>query len=271
MAQRKAIVTGGCHGLGRALVISLIERGFVVTVLDCDKSELETLSDQFPANIVSHYIDLTSPAELEIVVDELIKTGPYDLVFLNAGISATGNFETISALAYEQLLLINTQSTLVLCAALAGNKAIRASGTIIFISSLSHVVGYPGAAVYAASKDAIAIYAKNIHKAYAKSNISVLTIFPGPIRTNHAQRHAPAGADPTKRMDPAILAVKIIEATDRNRKVLYPNLAAKLSHIAGRIAPRAITRLMHKIIYRNMIDTVYFEEPVVITNRADKQ
>ena len=271
MASRKAIVTGGCHGLGRALVMLLIERGFVVTVLDCDKSELETLFNQFPTNIISYYIDLTNPTEIEMVIDELIKIGPYDLVFLNAGISATGNFETISALAYEQLLLINTQSTLVLCAALAGNKAIRAKGTIIIISSLSHVVGYPGAAVYAASKDAIAIYAKNIRKAYAKRNISVLTIFPGPIRTSHAQRHAPAGADPTKRMDPAVLAKKILIETDRNRSVLYPNLAAKLSHIAGRVAPGAITRLMHKIIYRNMIDTVYFEEPVVISNRTDKQ
>ena len=271
MALQKAIVTGGCHGLGRALVISLLERGFVVTVLDCDKSELETLSDQYPSNIISQYIDLTDPTEIETVIEELIKTGPYDLVFLNAGISATGNFETISALAYEQLLLINTQSTLVLCAALAGNNAISAKGSIIIISSLSHVVGYPGAAVYAASKDAIAIYAKNIRNAYSKNDISVLTVFPGPIRTSHAQRHAPAGADPTKRMDPAVLAKKVLVATDRKRSVLYPNLAAKLSHIAGRVAPGAITRLMHKIIYRNMIDTVYFEEPIVITGRSDKK
>jgi cyclic-di-GMP-binding biofilm dispersal mediator protein len=204
--MKKALVTGGCHGLGRALVSSLIKQNYLVTILDCDADTLNELSQVYPNKIKTYCIDLADQTALNVLISELIKSGPYKQVILNAGINATGKFEEISAVAYQNLLMINTQSALLISATFIKNEAIESGGSVIFISSLSHAVGYPGGAVYAASKDCIAIYAKSIRKAYATLNISVLTVFPGPIKTSHAERHAPIGADASKRMEPDVLA-----------------------------------------------------------------
>jgi short-subunit dehydrogenase len=128
---------------------------------------------------------------------------------------------------------------------------------IVFISSLSHATGYPGAAVYGASKDAIAVYAKSIRKPFAKLGLYVTTVFPGPVRTEHAERHAPEGAKAETRMLPDVLAVKILQAAAKNQKVLYPGLVAKLTRVLGAIAPNMMTKLMRKIIYDKLDRSVW--------------
>ena len=62
-----------------------------------------------------------------------------------------------------------------------------AGGTVIFVSSLSHRTGYPGAASYAASKGAIAVYAGSIRKPFRRAlGVHVACAFPGPMKTEHA-------------------------------------------------------------------------------------
>ena len=86
---------------------------------------------------------------------------------------------------------------MVICATLAARGALARGGHVVFISSLSHMTGYPGAASYAATKDAIAIYAKSIRRPFKRQlGVHVACAFPGPLRTGQAERHAPKGAKP---------------------------------------------------------------------------
>ncbi len=130
-------------------------------------------------------------------------------------------------------------------------------GHIAFISSLSHFTGYPGASSYAASKDALAVYAKSIRKAFKKSHgIRVTTAYPGPLKTEHAARHAPENADAAKRMLPEEAATLIWGDMSKGSAFSLPGMPAKLFALLGRIAPKPLTFAMRMIIYNKLDKTV---------------
>ena len=240
---KRALVTGGSAGLGAAAVSWLQQNGYDVVVLDRDPSSAGN------APVVYIRCDLAGRPALDAVMPELIAAGPYDLIFLNAGINATGSFEVIDAKAHIDVIRINAEAPMVIAARLLENGALKRGATGIFVSSLSHFTGYPGAASYAASKDALAIYAKSMRK-YAKAKGVTLTVaFPGPLKTEHAERHAPEGADASKRMDPGQAAHLILSDALAGKKTSIPGSANRAFAVVGRIAPKPVTALMKRLIY----------------------
>ncbi len=246
----RAVVTGAASGLGHALTNQLIARGIDVVAID-------RVAIQPREHLTAYTADLSDRSAVDMLIAELIELGPLDYIFHNAGISATGNFETIPPTAYGRLMTLNCETPMVMTSRLYQARCLRNGANIVFISSLSHATGYPGAAVYGASKDALAIYAKSITKSLADKNIAVLSVFPGPLRTQHAARHAPRGAKAASRMEPDVLAGKILKALDQKRRVLYPGMAAKIVRITGVLLPQTTTKFMRRIIFEKLDRPVY--------------
>lgn len=244
---KRAMVTGAASGIGRALCEKLIENGTEVISIDINNLELGKKYDSKLLKNIN--INLINSNSVNKLIESLSDIGECDLVIHNAGISATGKFEEIDPQAYENLFKLNAEFPMSASIAMAQKACYADKANLVFISSLSHATGYPGASVYGASKDAIAIFAKSIRKPFAKKGISVTAVFPGPIRTDHAERHAPKGANAEKRMRPEELAARILVAASRNSKTLHPGGVAKITGILGRIAPSFMTKLMRKIIY----------------------
>lgn len=245
-APRRALVTGGSSGLGAAIVRQLLASGYGVVLLDRDQPP----SAEAPVEFVQ--CDLSSREQLDRVMPGLVDAGPYDLVVLNAGINATGRFEDLSAQAHIDLLRVNTEAPMVMAARLLEANALRQGAAMVFVSSLSHFTGYPGAASYAASKDALAIYARSMRKMARSKGASITVAFPGPLRTAHAEMHAPQGADASKRMDPDLAASLILQDAFAGRKNSIPGSANRLFAIAGRIFPKPVTALMRRLIYQRL-------------------
>ena len=251
----RVLITGAGHGLGLALTLELLERGANVVGIDRDAASLERLAQGYIDLFEGRLCDLGDLAAVERLLGRL---GPaFDLVVLNAGISATGNFARIPIEAYDRLIRINVSAPLLMAQRMVRDDLLARGGTIVFVSSLSHVMGYPGASVYAATKDAVAVYARSVRKPFAKRGVRVLTVFPGPVRTAHAERHAPEGAKASRRMDPRTLARKILAAVRQRERVLYPGLGALTAYTLGSLMPRTATRLMRRVIFRKLKREVY--------------
>ncbi len=253
----RILVTGAVEGLGRALCNRLLSDGHTVIAVDHNGSGLENLKQEWGEQIGALKVDLSDRSALSDMLAELEQGEPLDGVILNAGISATGRFEDIPVSAQLKLLRINTHAPMIMASQLIQKNRMAKGGSLTLISSLSHATGYPGASTYCASKDAIAVYAKSIRTACAKKGINVLTVFPGPVRTNHAERHAPKGADAEKRMAPEELADKILSAIEHKRTTLYPGFAAKITGLAGKLFPGSLSRLMRRLIFEKLDDTVF--------------
>jgi short-subunit dehydrogenase len=240
---KRALVTGGSAGLGAAAVNWLQANGYDVVVLDRDRP----WTGRTPVDFIR--CDLASRTELDDVLPDLIAAGPYDLVFLNAGINATGKFEALDPRAHIDVLRVNAEAPMIIAAGLLEAGACRSGGAMVFVASLSHFTGYPGAASYAASKDALAIYAKSMRKYAASKGVTLTAAFPGPLKTDHAERHSPEGADDGKRMDPDHAAGLILTDAISGRKTSIPGAGNRVFAIIGRVFPKPVTAVMRRLIY----------------------
>ena len=248
----KAMITGAAKGLGQALSEKLLQENCDLVAVDNNPEALSYMAQKWRGLCDCRNVDLADGRAVDDLMQRLEVSGPLDLVVLNAGISATGNFEELPASIYQQVIAINTLAPIVMAVSLMQQGLIAKGGTIVLIASLSNAVGYPGASVYAASKDALACHARSARKAFKQRDVNLLTVFPGPIRTDHAERHAPIGADASKRMAPDKLAGLILQAVAKRKRTLYPGFAAKASHVAGRMMPGMLTKLMRKIIFEKL-------------------
>ncbi len=247
--MKRCLVTGAAAGIGRALALELSRAGFFVHGVDVDAaagaataSELEGPSDFTIA-------DLASDGDVARAAAELVERPPFDWVVHNAGINAVGAFARSELEPQRRVMAINLLAPLLLTAELLRAERIARGGSLVFVSSLSRFVGYPGAACYAASKDGLASYARSLSVSLAPRGIHVLTVYPGPTRTEHARRHSPPGSSEAKRMPPEELAVRIRRAVEARKRVLIPGAANRFSAALGHVAPRVAERAMKKLIF----------------------
>ncbi len=243
----KALITGATAGLGAAFADNLAAHGVKILNIDRAKSDMhQTLT-----------CDLSSRASLDDVLTHVSNQIPFDWLILNAGASATGKFQELPVDVMLKLISLNAEAPMVLASHLLAQNAIAKGGHIVLISSLSHFTGYPGAAAYAASKSALAVFGTSIRKAAKARGVSVTIAYPGPLATDHAARHAPKGANAKSRMAPEIAAAAILSAAKAGCKTAIPGLPNKVAALLGSLEPGLMTWAMRKIIYERLENSVY--------------
>ncbi len=236
---RRCVVTGAASGIGAALASHYHALGYDVVGIDLDT----------PAPFVTPLrADLSDPDDLDRVARTLAVGPSIDLLVHSAGISNVGRFAKSDLAAQQKVLAVNLDAPVLLTNALLREGAFSADSSLVFISSLSHFTSYPGAAVYAASKDGLASYARTLAVALAPQNVHVLRVFPGPTRTPHARRYSPDNRREDRRMPPDELARLIARALTRRRYSLVPGFTNKLGAFVGRWLPRNSERLMRRLI-----------------------
>jgi hypothetical protein len=223
--------------------------------VDCDERRLQAIRDDVRragGSMACCAADLASPSDIAQLLDELTPTGAFDCVIHNAGVNCVGRFVESDLGRQRALLDVNLLAPMLLTAGLLERRLLTPSGSFVFVSSLSQFVSYPGAAVYAASKAALASYARSLSVALAGRGTHVLTVFPGPTRTSHARRHAPDNRSEHKRMPPEQVADAIFTAVRARRRVLVPGVANRLFAAVGRLFPRAADFVMQKAILEKL-------------------
>ena len=138
---------------------------------------------------------------------------------------------------------------MLLTAGLLARDRLAPGATIVFVSSLSHFVSYPGASVYAATKDGLASYARSLFVAAGAGRLHCVTVYPGPTRTQHARRYAPPGASGARRMPPEAVAEAIARAVRRRRRTAIPGAGNRAAALVGRAWPTLAERAMRRLVF----------------------
>jgi len=245
----RVLLTGAAGGLGVALVKQLVAARHTVIALDTPQALSMTYDSATSASVIPCSVNLADVRAMEQFVATMAESGSIDVVIHCAALSATGRFEAIPMTSHESVLNINLRAPMLLCAALLKHQLIPSGGTFVFIGSLSSYVSYPGASVYAASKDGLLSYGRSLSAELSKLGIHSLSVLPGPLRTQHAEQHAPPNSNAGSRLDPDIAAKKILTAIRRRQTILVPGMRANLFRIVSIIAPRFTERFMRAHIY----------------------
>lgn len=176
---RKAVVTGGTTGIGRAIAVLLASEG--VEIFTCGRNEqhladgLERINEVGKASGIA--CDLSERKELERFFDEAgKKLGTYDIAVVNAAIPAEGITDEDTD---EARYAIATDFTAYLMSAHRAARQMKNGGDMVLIGSMSaHSLG-ASSTIYAGIKYGIAGFAEALRKELGEKGIKVGLVEPG--------------------------------------------------------------------------------------------
>ncbi len=253
-----ALITGAADGIGRALALRFAGEGYLVSGVDRDaaravQTQGEILNRGGRARFVT--ADLATSDGMRTAADAASGWPALDVLIHNAGISCVGRFVD-SDLAHQRAVVdVNFVAPLLMTAGLLRDGRIAAGAMLVFISSLSHFLGYPGATVYAATKDGLAAYARSVRVALAGAQVGVLVVYPGPTRTAHARQYSPDNRREQRRMPPETLASLIYTAVQQRRRSLIPGAGNRMAARLGQLAPGLMAGIMRRTLYTPLART----------------
>ena len=205
---KRAVVTGGASGIGRATALRLAEEGADVWIGDIDTAGGEELASTSNGKIRFQRCDVTQADNIRNLLEAADTAGGLDALFNNAG--AGGAKEKIDEIAPDDW--DRTQNLLLRSVALgiryaAPLMAKRGGGAIVNTSSVSALgTGYAPIA-YSTAKAGVLHLSKLAAADLAKDNIRVNAVIPGFITTNIFTRHLEVPADKLELANQAIAQV----------------------------------------------------------------
>lgn len=183
LSGKKAVVTGGGSGIGRAIAYKLSQRGAYVHVLDFDeKSGLETVSiiKGWGKNACFSKCDVSDAKSVAAAFEKL--EGTLDILVNNAGIAHVGTIETTSEQDLDRIYYVNVKG--VFNCLKAGIPLMKQKGgAILNLASIASVVGIADRFAYSMSKGAVHTMTLSVAKDFVGDNIRCNCIAPGRVHT----------------------------------------------------------------------------------------
>ena len=178
------VVTGGGRGLGAGIVRELVRHGAQVLVGDVLADEADALAVELGPAVRACRLDVTSAASwAAAVVTAESELGPLSVLVNNAGIVTFGPAATTSEADYRRVIEVNQTGTFLGMQAALPSMRRAGIGSIINISSVAGMGGYPGIIAYVASKWAVRGMTKVAALEFAAYGVRVNSVHPGTIDT----------------------------------------------------------------------------------------
>jgi 2-deoxy-D-gluconate 3-dehydrogenase len=179
--DRKALVTGGSAGLGRAMAEALVESGARVAIVGRSERVFDAAEE---IGALPLQADLADRAQALAVVDRAVEAlGGLDILVNNAGIQCRHPAEEFSLEDWDHVLSVNLDAVWILAQAAGRHMLKQGYGKIINVASLNSFFGGITIPAYAASKGGVAQLTKALCNEWAKRGVNVNAIAPGYMLT----------------------------------------------------------------------------------------
>jgi meso-butanediol dehydrogenase / (S,S)-butanediol dehydrogenase / diacetyl reductase len=190
LTGKRALVTGGASGIGRAIVKALAGAGARIAVTDKNGEAAAALAKEIGGGAISATLDVTSAGETAAVFDRAFEAfGGLDILAANAGISTMNPVADLTEAEWDANMDVNAKGIF-----LSNQAAVRrwlksgSPGIIVNTASLAGKIGAPLLAHYSASKFAVVGFTQALAREVGKQNIRVNCVCPGFVRTGMQER-----------------------------------------------------------------------------------
>lgn len=259
LKNKVMVVTGGGNGVGRELVLTLLNKGAKVAAVDLNEKGLnETYAISGKNERLSlHILNISDQKSVNELVDEVNERfGQVDGLINCAGIIQP--FIDVDAIDMEKInkvMNVNFFGTLYMTKAFLPVLKKRPVAHIANISSMGGFFPVPGQSIYGASKAAVKLMTEALYAELSETNVGVSVVIPGGIATNimNNSNIGTKTADMNAKgvnllLTPNRAAKLIIKCIEKNKFRMFIGKDAKLFNILYKFNPKLAIKLMKKML-----------------------
>ena len=186
---KKCIVTGGSSGIGKATVKRFIAEGAEVLIADIDIKESKKLAEEIGDGV--HFIKCDVRLENDIIS---VSKKAYSIwkkvgvLVNNAGSELNQSYDKMTEKEWDKVLDTDLKGPWLMCKHIVPKMVETGSGSVINISSLNGLVGFPLSTAYGSAKGGLVVFTRDMAIELASTGVRINCVCPGVIQTGMMER-----------------------------------------------------------------------------------
>ena len=185
---KKAIITGGSRGLGKATALAFAKEGIDVAITGRDEKRLkETVTElkELGVNATYALFNVGNYEEVQKGIKQIITAfGSVDILVNNAGIAAFGSLNDMKVDQWSEIIQTNVMGMYFVTKEVLPYLIDKNEGDIFNVASTAGLSGNANTSAYSASKFAVIGMSESLMKEVRKNNIRVCTLTPSTIASD---------------------------------------------------------------------------------------
>ena len=263
LADKVVAITGAGSGIGRCIALEVARHKGIPVLLDVNEKgleETEQLVTALGAKTMRSLLDIRDADQWQAVADKIIASfGHVDVLINNAGVfSLAQDFMTIDMKQARFIFDVNVFGTFTGCRTFVPLLAKRPEASLVNVASSLALVATPLYSAYCSSKAAVSGLTNVLRDELSDTRIHVMTVFPGPTKTNLGRNVQTSDTDADKEehdahanhfekfaiTTPEQVARRVVRGILGNKKQICTSADSKFAQIMGRISPMGGHALM---------------------------
>ncbi|MFM8355801.1 MAG: SDR family NAD(P)-dependent oxidoreductase [Gammaproteobacteria bacterium] len=186
---RSCIVTGGGNGIGAATVRRFVDEGAEVLIADRDIAAAQALAQELGSTVFAMACDVRREVDIQAVADAaMARWGRIDVLVNNAGAELNRSYDSTTVDEWDRVLDTDLKGPWLFCKHVVPHMVSAGSGSVINVSSLNGLVGFPLSTAYGSAKGGLVVFTKDMAIELAKSGVRFNCVCPGVIATPMMER-----------------------------------------------------------------------------------
>lgn len=191
LTGKRALITGGTHGLGQAMAEGLASAGAELVITGTTPSKMDEAIDYYTSKgykATGYIFDVTNETDAAKYIDIITKElGSIDILVNNAGIIKRELAITMPVADFRKVIDVDLVGPFIMSQLVAKQMIERREGKIINICSMMSELGRNSVSAYAAAKGGLKMLTQNLATEWAKYNIQVNGLGPGYFATSQTE------------------------------------------------------------------------------------
>jgi 2-keto-3-deoxy-L-fuconate dehydrogenase len=183
LKNKKAIITGGGSGIGKAISLLFAKQGAEVHVLELSQESAQSTVDEIMASGGKVFAHACNVANQQEVITTFDKIGNIDILVNNAGIAHVGKVDTTPEADFDRIMNVNVKGVYNCLHASIPQFRKSGGGVILNMASIACWVGIPDRFAYSTGKGAVMAMTLSVAKDYINENIRCNSISPARVHT----------------------------------------------------------------------------------------
>lgn len=183
LQNKKAVVTGGGSGIGKAISVLFAKQGAEVHIVELTQESAQSAVEEIKLSggkVFSHACNVANQQEVSTTFETI---GAIDILVNNAGIAHVGKVETTPEADFDRIMSVNVKGVYNCLHSAVPHLKTSGGGVILNMASIAAWVGIPDRFAYSTAKGAVMAMTLSVAKDYMGENIRCNSISPARVHT----------------------------------------------------------------------------------------